>query len=82
MDRKCKNCNERMMIAQEGKPPYTGGYWTIYGCPECGNLEYSYEDTISNMNIGQANLGDLDLGDNPIQWHYDSTNLRHYAVSN
>lgn len=77
MEKICKKCNKKMMIAQEGHPPYTGGYWTIYGCPNCGTLEFSYDDTYSNLDSNQ-----IDLGDNPIQWHHDPYNLRLYAVSN
>lgn len=77
MDKRCRHCNKRMMIAQEGRPPYTGGYWIIYGCPECGNLEYAYEDTISNLDENK-----MDIGYNPIKWHQDVADLRRYAVSN
>lgn len=61
MLRKCKEYKERMMIVQEGCPTYTFGYYTIYGCPSCGNLEYSYEPTNFEANPIQFIDGDKEI---------------------
>jgi len=57
-----------MMIAQQGIPPYTHGSWIIYGCPECGTLEFAFDPA--------------NVDGNPLKTYYDPFELRNFAVSN
>jgi len=57
-----------MMIVQEGFPAYTFGSYIIYGCPNCGKLEYEYDN--SNKE------------DNPIQYIWGNKDINQYHVSN
>jgi len=56
------------MIVQEGFPAYTFGSYIIYGCPNCGKLEYEYDN--SNKE------------DNPIQYIWGNKDINQYHVSN
>ena len=68
MYKECKKCKERMMIVQEGCPAYTFGSYIIYGCPECGYLEYKYDE--ANIEI------------NPITFVDGDKDINKYHVSN
>ena len=68
MEKYCKKCNGRMMIFQEGYPCYTHGTFILYGCTECGNVEYYYDNS--------------NCEGNPIKVVYDPQDISKYHVSN